>query len=227
MTQFVQVPGTTHDRSETRSLMPIREPGGAEVLAAADAVERLLRPALDRDWTAQVPGLDFTAASVTAHVATGLAWYSFDLWGGTQDSSALDLKVDTGAAPDSLLATLLAAARSLAAGVSAAPPELRGFHPAGAADASGFAAMSCDELLIHADDAARGLGLPFAPDAGLAALVLARLFPWHEPGDDPWQVLRWANGRTDLPGRPSQQGWQWHCQPLADWDGAVPAQREV
>jgi hypothetical protein len=206
--------------------MPIREPGGADMLAAAAAAERLLRPALDRDWTVPVPGLDFTAATVTAHIATGLAWYSFDLWGGTVDNSALELKVDSGATADRLLSTLLTAARSLAAGVTAAPPEIRGFHPAGAADASGFAAMGCDEMLIHADDAARGLGLPFAPDPGLAAVVLARLFPWHQAGDDPWQALRWANGRIELPGRPSQQGWRWHCAPLSDWDGTVPPLRE-
>jgi hypothetical protein len=95
----------------------------------------------------------------------------------------------------------------------------------GAADAAGFAAMACDELLIHTDDAARGLGLRFAPDPALAGRVLARLFPWHQPGDDPWRALLWANGRIDWPGRPSQAGWIWHCAPLEDWDGRPPVLR--
>jgi hypothetical protein len=83
--------------------------------------------------------------------------------------------------------------------------------------------MACDEMLIHTDDAARGLGLAFTPGGELAGRVLARLFPWHDPGpEDQWQLLRWANGRTDLPGRPSQQGWRWHCAPLPDWDGRPP-----
>lgn len=67
----------------------------------------------------------------------------------------------------------------------AAPSDLRSFHPAGSPDAAGFARMACDELLVHADDAARGLGLTFSPDAALTARVLARLFPWHEAGGDP------------------------------------------
>jgi len=83
--------------------------------------------------------------------------------------------------------------------------------------------MACDELLIHTSDAARGLGLEFAPDPNLAERLLARLFPWHHCGDDPWQTLLWANGRIDLPGHPCQTGWTWHCAPLADWNGLPPA----
>jgi hypothetical protein len=85
--------------------------------------------------------------------------------------------------------------------------------------------MACDELLVHTDDAARGLGRRFSPEPALAARTLARLFPWHESGGDPWQTLLWANGRVDLPGRPNQEGWQWHCAPLAEWNGKPPASR--
>jgi hypothetical protein len=83
--------------------------------------------------------------------------------------------------------------------------------------------MACDEMLIHTDDAAKGLGLRFVPDLELAGRVLARLFPWHDPGSDAWQALLWANGRIDLPGRQNQTGWTWHCAPLADWDGLPSA----
>ncbi|MGI8678079.1 MAG: hypothetical protein ACR2LX_05215 [Jatrophihabitans sp.] len=41
------------------------------------------------------------------------------------------------------------------AGLDAALPDLRGFHPAGSPDAAGFAGMACAELLVHAGDAAR------------------------------------------------------------------------
>lgn len=61
--------------------------------------------------------------------------------------------------------------------------------------------------------------LRFIPDPELAGRVLARLFPWHDPGDDAWQTLLWANGRIDLPGRSNQADWIWHCAPLADWNG--------
>lgn len=51
-----------------------------------------------------------------------------------------------------------------------------------------------------------------------ASGVLTRLFPWHvvDPGD----VLLWANGPIELPGREHQERWRWHCAPLAEGDGA-------
>jgi uncharacterized protein (TIGR03083 family) len=198
---------------------------GHDILAAAAECRGLLEPAIGADWSAPVPDLDFTVASVVAHAANCVLWYALDVWGGPGDDAAFDLTVRRDAANPALLVSLSAAARVCAASVDAAPPTARGFHPAGAADPSGFAAMACDELLVHGDDAARGLGLPFAPDPALAGRVLARLFPWHTAGatDDPWRLLLWANGRLDLPGRPNQANWVWHCAPLADWNGLPPA----
>jgi uncharacterized protein (TIGR03083 family) len=198
---------------------------GDDVLAAGGTCHDFLVQAADADWGVPVPGLDFTVTSVVAHAANGPLWYALDLWSGPSDEAAFDLKVLVDASNAALLVSLRSAARVCAASIDTASPETRGFHPAGAADASGFAAMACDELLIHTDDAARGLRLQFSPDPDLAGRVLRRLFPWHDPGDDPWQTLLWANGRVQLPGRPSQQGWIWHCAPLADWDGNPPALR--
>lgn len=192
---------------------------GDDVLAAAADCHAFLGACAGADWTAPVPGLDFTVASVVAHAAAGSLWYAVDVWGGPEDSSAFDLNVRADASSASLLLTLRSAARVCAASVDAAPAGTRGFHPAGAADPSGFAAMACDELLVHTDDAARGLGRRFSPDRDLARRVLGRLFPWHAVGDDPWRTLLWANGRIDLPGQPDQEGWVWHCAPLEDWDG--------
>ncbi len=193
---------------------------GDDVRAAAALCRGALEPALGRDWTVPVPGLEFTVASVVAHAAEAPLWYSVDLWSGPQNA-AFEVKVLPDAANESLLASLTAAAQALAAGVDTAPPDTRGFHPFGSPDPSGFAAMACDELLVHGDDAARGLGVVFAADARLAAEVLARLFPWHAvgPGDDPWELLRWANGRIELPGRIRQDVWRWQCAPLSEWDG--------
>jgi uncharacterized protein (TIGR03083 family) len=192
---------------------------GRDVLAAGEACHHFLRESADADWSAPVPGLDFTVTSVVAHAANGPLWYAVDVWGGPSDDAAFDLRMQRDPSNAALLVSLRSAVRVCAASVDAAPPETRGFHPEGAPDPSGFAAMACDELLIHTDDAARGLGLHFSPDHGLAGRVLGRLFPWHEPGDDPWPTLLWANGRIDLPGQPSQKGWIWHCTPLSDWDG--------
>ena len=170
-----------------------------------------------------MPGLDFTVTSVVAHVAGALLWYSVDLWSGLENA-AFEVQVLPDAPNDRLLTSLTAASRALAAGIDAAPADTRGFHPFGSPDAAGFAAMACDELLVHGDDAARGLHVAFSPDRSLAAGVLRRLFPWHDagPDDDPWEILLWANGRRDLRGRPHQDRWRWHTPPLAEWDGAVP-----
>ncbi len=92
----------------------------------------------------------------------------------------------------------------------------------GTADPSGFAAMACDELLIHTDDPARGLGLGFHPPDDLAESVLQRLFPWVTPHGDPWDQLRWANGRLALGELERLTDWAWHCAPLKEWNGIVP-----
>ena len=89
------------------------------------------------------------------------------------------------------------------------------------ADPSGFAAMACDEMLIHTDDAARGLGLAFHPEPDLATAVLHRLFPWVTIITDPWEQLRWANGRADFADQQRLSGWAWHCAPLGEWDGTM------
>jgi hypothetical protein len=196
---------------------------GDDVRAAAELFRRLLEPALGADWTVPVPGLDFTVAGVVAHAAGAPLWYSVDMWSGTENASfEVQVLDDTG--NERLLTSVLAASAALAAGVDAAPPSLRGFHPFGSPDPAGFAAMACDELLVHGRDAALGLGLEFEGDARLAQTVLARLYPWHAVGadDDPWRVLLWANGRLSLQGRPDQEHWRWHCAPLSEWDGSGP-----
>ncbi|MEU6721833.1 maleylpyruvate isomerase N-terminal domain-containing protein [Nonomuraea sp. NPDC046802] len=192
---------------------------GDDVRAAAELATGFLGKFTDRDWTASVPGLDFTVASVVAHAAQGPLWYALDLTGGPQDAAAFEIKVRPDPEPDRLIASLAAAAHLCATAVDAMPDSARGFHPFGASDPSGFAAMACDEILVHTYDAATGLGADFRPGPEPARRVLARLFPWHEPGADAWQTLLWANGRTDLPGAPRPRGWRWHTAPLATWDG--------
>lgn len=194
---------------------------GNDVLAAAESCERMLEAHLGADWDVPVPDLDFTVSTVVAHVARTCLWYTVDLWGGAD--AAFDVHVLADAPHERLLTSLTAAARALAAGVDAAPADTRGSHPFGSPDPDGFAAMACDELLVHGDDVARGLGASFAPDLDLAAGVLCRLYPWHaaKPGEDPWKLLLWANGRIDLPGRSRQDLWRWHPAPLDEWDGSA------
>jgi hypothetical protein len=189
---------------------------------AAGAAVGFLRAHADRDWNAAVPDLEFTVASVVAHAARVPLWYAVDLTGGPADDAAFDLKVRTDAEPAALVASLDHAAALCATVVDAHPDTARGYHPFGAADPSGFAAMACDEILVHTRDAAAGLGSEFTPDLKLAGEVLARLFPWHAAGGDPWRTLLWANGRLDLPHAPRPRRWRYHSAPLAEWDGTIP-----
>ncbi|MGA7987722.1 MAG: hypothetical protein WCB51_04910, partial [Candidatus Dormiibacterota bacterium] len=101
----------------------------------------------------------------------------------------------------------------------------RSWHPSGMTDPGGYAAMSCDELLVHTWDIGRGLGAPFALPESLCARLVARLFPmWTPPiAGDARDAFLWCNGRVALPGRPRQSGdWVWWSARLEEFDGTDP-----
>ena len=120
-------------------------------------------------WSRQVPGLDFTVALVVAH-AGGPLWYAVDLTNGPADDAAFDLAQPTRRAcrPAGQLAYRRHAMRD--GGEPAAGHRAR-LPPGGRADPSGFAAMACDEILVHTYDAGTGLGEDFRPGPELAARV--------------------------------------------------------
>lgn len=189
---------------------------GDDVRQALAVCAAALRPHLGADWSVPIPGLDFTVSSVLAHVTIGPLWYALDLWAGPTDSARFALGFADDAPPAALLAGLTQSALVCAAAIDAAPPDLRGFHPAGSPDRSGFAAMACAELLIHTDDALRGLGTRLTAPDPLAAAVVARLFPAIDPEPNPWQALLWAHERPTRVIRPRDPGrWRWHPAPLS------------
>ncbi|PRX48351.1 uncharacterized protein (TIGR03083 family) [Prauserella shujinwangii] len=171
------------------------------------------------DWSAPVPDLDWTVREVVAHLGDTSLWYATDLAAGPPELSTAEVKVRPDSAPEDLVRTVSAHVALLAAVVEASPADARGWHPWGEPDPAGFAAMACDELLVHTRDAALGLGVEFTPPAELAEATLRRLFPETPDGGDPWPELLWCNGRLELPGRPRRSGWRWHCSPLAEWNG--------
>jgi hypothetical protein len=165
--------------------------------------------------------LEWTCRETLEHVC-GLA-YAPVLATRATSFRPLALAVVPGAPLDDLLWTMRASARVLAEVARAAPAGVRAYHPAGMADPTGFVAMGMDEVLVHTADITTGLGVEWAPDEAAVGLVLDRLFPWWPRDADPWSALLWANGRRDLPGRPSPGAeWLWHCAPLDEWDGTVP-----
>ena len=125
------------------------------------------------------------------------------------------IRADPAAGADGLLAVLTAAGALLAAMVRVTPPDVRGHHTFGPADPEASGAMGVLETVVHTADVARGLGREYRPDPGLCERVLGRLFPDVEPASDPWTTLRWATGRTALPGRPRRVDWRWSNAPVS------------
>ncbi len=196
-------------------------PGPDDLIATADACVAVLGPLLDEDWDVPAGALDWTCRETLEHVC-GLA-YAPVLATRAASFRPLALAVASGAPLGDLLWTAEVMARILAEVARAAPASARAYHAAGRADPSGFVAMGMDELLVHTADIADGLGARSTPDERLVTLVLDRLFPWWPRDAEPLTALLWANGRRDLPGRPSLgAAWVWHCAPLDEWSGTVP-----
>jgi hypothetical protein len=136
-------------------------------------------------------------------------WYAHDLAAGPSESPGPVPRWPEDATPADLVRELGIAADVLARVVATATPHDRGWHPWGVADAAGFAAIGIAEIVLHTDDVASAVGLPWTPPAGPVAGALARLFPAAPADGDPWTAMRWASGRGDLPGRARVTDWRY------------------
>ncbi|RPK33280.1 hypothetical protein EES37_31325 [Streptomyces sp. ADI91-18] len=183
---------------------------------------RALREAAGLDWSARAAGLEWSRRDTAVHLAGDLTGFAAQL-AARASGGYLPLLVDAApaAAPGALIDLVEAAGRLLGAAVRAAGPGDRAWHPAGAADADGFAAMGVTEVLVHTHDILRGAGgTAWEAPADLSARVLARLFPHvaarrhHATGGGPWAALLWATGRAGLPGLPRPRVWRWYNEPV-------------
>lgn len=191
-----------------------------DLLAAAAVCRGALSPALGHDWEVRARDMDWTCRRTLDHVADVLVLYAAHLATRATARRPPLRNGDPNAAPAALLLSVESGAATLAEVIRAAPPGTRAFHPAGMADATGFVAMGCEEILAHTWDIAEGLGVDFVPPPDLAARVVARLFPWAPADVPPWDALLWAAGRITLPDHERLgTDWFWHCAPLAEWDG--------
>jgi uncharacterized protein (TIGR03083 family) len=195
--------------------------GPDDLIAVADQCVSALTPLADHDWDAPAANTDWTCRHTLEHVCSLSYAPLLALRATTIPKSAFGVYPDMPI--DWLLVTAQATAAILAEVARAAPPEVRAYHPAGMADASGCIAMMADELVVHTYDIARGLGADYEPEDLVARAVLDRLFPWWPQAEKAWPALLWANGRGTLRGHAEiGTSWLWHCAPLDEWDGTIP-----
>ncbi|MEU1020326.1 GNAT family N-acetyltransferase [Streptomyces sp. NPDC005900] len=188
--------------------------GGDRIDEAVAHATRVLRAAADRDWEVKAGGLDWSCLRTAEHVTGALMGYASQLTGRpTESYLPFEVTLDEDTDPEGAIRVIEATGGILASVVRTTPRGVRAFHPypQGSADAAGFAAMGVAEILLHTYDIARALGVDAEPPAPLCAAVLGHLFPHVPPtGGSPWEVLLWATGRGELPGRAPLTHWRWH-----------------
>jgi catechol 2,3-dioxygenase-like lactoylglutathione lyase family enzyme len=191
------------------------------VSVVRDAVVAL-RPGAGGDWSVPAGDLEWSCWVTAEHIADDLFYYAVELGSPGHPEylpieaeprkpgeEANTIRSDPAAGPEGLFAVLVASGALLAAMVRVTPPTVRARHTFGGADPEASAAMGVLETLVHTRDVAQGLGVPWTPDPGLCARVLARLLPEVEPVGDPWTTLLWACGRIALPDRARRSTWGW------------------
>ncbi|WP_406208809.1 maleylpyruvate isomerase N-terminal domain-containing protein [Kitasatospora sp. NBC_01560] len=201
-------------------------------LAVRLAADTLRAAPADADWSRPAGAIDWDCWATVEHLADDLLAYAAQLGPAAppQDRYVPFLTTrrfpggpnsfvfaDRAAGPAGLVQVLEASGALMVAMARTAAPGTRAYHPWGLGDPAGFLAMSLLETLVHLHDVAQGLGLPWAPPAGLCRRTLARLFPDVAPdAAGPWPTLLWATGRTALPGRPARTEWRWYADVRSD-----------
>jgi hypothetical protein len=189
----------------------------SDVDAAIACIMSGLLPLTDRDWSVRAGASAWDCWRTAEHIGDTLLSFAWQL--AVQPTGRYVRAVATAekdASPAEVLEFAVTGGRILASMVRTSPAHVRAFHPAGPADPEGFAALGCHEALLNGNDIAQGFGRSLEPPRDVCRRVLSRLYP-QAPGDlgdsDPWTSLRWAGGRTDLPGRPAPN-WRPHSAPL-------------
>jgi hypothetical protein len=190
-----------------------------ELEAAISCMMSGLLPLTDRDWSVRAGSLEWDCWHTAEHIGDCLLSYAWQL--AVQPTARYVravAKAENDASPAEVLEFAITGGRVLASMVRTSPAHVRAFHPAGTADPEGFAALGCNEALLHGNDIAQAFGLSLDPPRDVCRRVLARLYPPAQVdlGDvDPWASLLWAGGRVELPGRPPP-GLRPHPAPLTN-----------
>ncbi|WP_330334078.1 GNAT family N-acetyltransferase [Streptomyces sp. NBC_00536] len=190
--------------------------GAQHIDEAVSLTTKALRAVADRDWAVPADGLDWSCYDTAVHVACDFTAYAGQLTARASEAWVpFEIAADPGTTPAGLIQSIEATGGILSAVVATSAPDVRAWHPYGAAGAEDFAAMGVVEAFVHTHDMLRGLGVTdWEPSVELCAAVLDRLFPHAPRVNSPWPTLLWATGRGELPGLPRLSAWRWHTAPI-------------
>ena len=141
--------------------------GPEDVRAAAAVCRDALSGLVDLDWSIRAGPLDWSCRRTLEHIPSAQLFYASHL--ALQAKESLP-RVSGGGDQLTVADVLLTVeidASILEHVLRAAPTSARAYHPAGMADPSGFAGMSCDEILIHTADISAGFEVDFKPPEDL------------------------------------------------------------
>ena len=196
-----------------------------DVRRALTATLLQLRELPDDAWDVMATDLEWTCREAAAHVGDCFLGYAMQLTGNppsldnyvklleptpVRDGGPMVLVYPLPEAGTSGVISMLDATGGvLAAVVEVTAPSVRGYHPAGVSDASGFAAMGIVELILHAFDILSAHEVSFRADDAIARAVLERIFPQAELAANPWDELLRLSGRV-----PETRGthWRWYSE---------------
>ncbi|ANY05499.1 maleylpyruvate isomerase N-terminal domain-containing protein [Pseudonocardia sp. HH130630-07] len=185
-----------------------------DVEQATGVMTEVLRGRADADWSAPAGPLTWSCRDTAVHVADDLFGYAAQVAVAPPgDYPPFEITVPAGEPSDRILLVVETGGAMLAAALRTAPPGVRGWHPYGDSDASGFAAMGVTEILVHTHDITRGLGVDWELPAAPCRAVLHRLWPGTDPGPDPASTLLHRTGRAALGAVPPPSSWRWDGTP--------------
>lgn len=195
------------------------------VARAAVVLTTTLGPVADRDWSITAGPLTWTCRETLDHVSDALGFYCGQLAARRTSGMPRFRNGDQSASIADLLLAVETGAAMLGAIALGTPEGVRAWHRMGVADAEGFLAMACEEILIHTWDIAQGFGIDVDVPDDLAAAVVARIFPWAPVGCTAWEAQLWCSDRITLPDRERIGKWGWHCAPISEWGGGSRPER--
>src|ERR1700735_5556933 len=173
-----------------------------DVDAAIACVMSGLLPLTDRDWSVRAGTLEWDCRHTAEHIGDCLLSYAWQLpVQPTTRSVRAVATAEKDASPAEVLEFAVTGGRVLASMVRTSPAHVRAFHPAGNADPEGFAALGCNEALLHGNDIAQGFGLSLDPSRDVCRRVLARLYP-QAPAERAPPASPRPRSPTPIRGRP-------------------------